>query len=137
MSKTNSLSRAKDYVQVKAKAIMRIPTKDSGRLHQALLDTLVEFTIKEFQLDTKNELAVRDYIENLYPNLTKEGKIKIEKLPDDWREVIQPHFRLTSLRQLSDREISYHKHYCKKGSCRFGDNVVCSKIRAWLHLDEE
>lgn len=137
MSKENSLFRAREYVKVKAKAIMRIPTKDGGRLHQALLDTLVEFTITEFKLDGKNEIVIRDFVDKLYPNLTKEGQIIQTKLPDDWKEVIKPHNRLISLRQLDTREIEYHKHYCSEKGCRFGDDVTCSKIRKWLKLDEK
>lgn len=137
MSKENSLSRAKDYTMIKAKAIMRIPTKDGGRLHKALLDALLDFVVAEFKLDYVKEQVVREYVDQLYPNLTKEGKVKLTKLPDDWKEVIKPHNRLFSLRQLGDREAEYHKHYCSKNGCRFGDDVNCSKIRKWLHLDEE
>lgn len=137
MSKENSLARARDYIKVKAKAIMRIPTKDGGRLHKALLDTLVEFTITEFKLDYIKEAAIREYIDSLYPNLTKEGKVILEKLPDDWKEVIKPHARLLSLRQLDKREIEYHKHYCSEKGCRFGDDITCNKVRKWLKLDEK
>lgn len=137
MSKENSLSRAQDYARIKAKAIMRIPTKDGGRLHKALLDTLVEFTIEEFKLDYVKEQILRNSIDELYPNLTKEGRIKLEKLPDDWKEVIKPHTNLTSLRQLGTREINYHKHYCSEKGCRFGDNETCKKLRKWLKLDEK
>ena len=137
MSKENSLSRAQDYVRVKAKAIMRIPTKDKGKLHKALLDALVEFTITEFKLDYVKGEVVRNTVDQLYPNLTKEGKVVLAKLPDDWKEVIKPHNRLFSLRQLDTREIEYHKHYCSSKGCRFGDDVTCGKVRKWLKLDEE
>lgn len=137
MSKENSLSRAKDYTMIKAKAIMRIPTKDGGRLHKALLDALLDFVVTEFKLDYVKEQVVREYVDQLYPNLTKEGRVTLTKLPDDWKEVIKPHNRLFSLRQLDTREIDYHKHYCSEKGCRFGDDVTCSKIRKWLKLDEE
>lgn len=137
MSKENSLYRAKDYARIKAKAIMRIPTKDGGKLHKALLEALLNFIVDEFNLSAENELAVKECIDSLYPNLTKEGKTKLEKLPDDWKEVIKPHNRLISLKQLDTRESDYHAHYCSSKGCRFGQDYTCSKIRKWLKLDEK